>query len=142
MSATVRPCRRSIRSSRSSNTQFKRSARARPTLLLPAPIKPTRKTAFSPEPGVFFGGEVRTRVRVFVPAALPERFFERSGLFFWLFFRAFSEVDFTTEAAQNDGRGDRSAPHGTPEGTSFFQHERSVLLGLKVNVVMDFATNG
>ncbi len=45
ISATVRPSRNMMRSSRSSKSQFNRCPRARPTLLLPAPIKPTRNTA-------------------------------------------------------------------------------------------------
>ena len=44
ISATGRPSRASMRSSRSSKTQFSRSPSARPTLLFPAPMKPTRKT--------------------------------------------------------------------------------------------------
>ena len=58
-----------------------------------------------------------------------------------LFCRAFSEVDFTIEAAQHHGRRDRSPPHGTPEGTSFFQDEGSVLLRLERDIVVHFAAN-
>src|ERR1051326_2970968 len=59
----------------------------------------------------------------------------------FLFCGTFTEVDFTTEAAQNYRRGDGRTPHGTPEGTSFFKHIRHVLPGLEVNIVMHFATN-
>src|SRR5437763_10493353 len=58
-----------------------------------------------------------------------------------LFCRAFSEVDFTIEAAQHHGRRDRSPPHSTPEGTSFLEDERSVLLRLQRNIVVDFAAH-
>src|SRR5579864_396227 len=59
----------------------------------------------------------------------------------FLFCGTFTEVDFTTEAAQNYCGGDGGAPHGTPEGTSFFKHVRDVLPGLEVNIVVHFATN-
>ena len=45
ISGTLRPSRRSIRSSRSSNVHPICSAKARPTLLLPAPMKPIRTMA-------------------------------------------------------------------------------------------------
>src|SRR3954464_2125513 len=119
MSAIERRSRRWIRSSRSSKTQFSRCPSTRPTLLLPAPMKPTRKTAFTGE-GARFLPPGCARVRTL----RPERFLGRSGFCFWLFVRAFSEVNFTTETAQDYGRGDSRAPHGTPEGTSLLQDER------------------
>lgn len=45
ISCTPRCSRRSMRWSRSSNLQARHSLRARPTLLLPAPMKPIRITA-------------------------------------------------------------------------------------------------
>src|SRR5436305_12778440 len=59
-----------------------------------------------------------------------------------LFCGAFSEVDFTTEAAQHDCRGDGRASHGTHEGTAFLDQKRSVGLGLQRNVIVDLALHG
>jgi len=98
ISAMVRPSRCWMRSSRSSKSQCSRCPRARPTLVLPAPIKPTRKTALSPGTERSPCSE-RTRLR-----ELTGERRGRSGLFFCLFFRAFSEVNFTTEAAEHDRR--------------------------------------
>ena len=85
-SATVRPSRCSIRSSRSTNLHPNRSPKARPTLLLPAPMKPTRKRARtdrSPACKRFFFGR-RT----------PDRFCMRTGLLG----RPFARIGFRIES--------------------------------------------
>ena len=55
-----------------------------------------------------------------------------------LFRGAFSEVNFTTEAAQYHGRRDCGPAHGTPEGTALFDDEPGECLGLEGYIIVDF----
>src|SRR5579863_3670945 len=57
------------------------------------------------------------------------------------FFRAFSEVDFTTEGAQHHGRRHCGPAHSTHEGTSLFDGEPGMRLGLERNIVVNFAAD-
>src|SRR5215471_4757307 len=126
---TVRCSRRSMRSSRSSKVQFRRPARVRPTLVLPAPINPTRNRAVPVSPGWHGSWDC---TRTFTPSVLPECLFKRSEFLWFLFCCAFSEVDFTTEAAQDYRGGYCGAPHGTHKSNAFFdRRDGGVLLGLQ-----------
>src|SRR4029077_8371590 len=127
----VRPSRVWIRSSRSSNRQPRRRLSARPTLVLPAPMKPTRKMA---------------RTGILRSDAVPPSSWREPGMPLMLVSRAsflrdaldvlaFLEVDFTTEGSQ-PYRGSRLVD-GTCEGTPFFYQEGSVHLGLEPKIALD-----
>ena len=85
ISATLRLSRRSIRSSRSSKTQSRCRPKAWPTVLFPAPMNPTKKTAVACVPPFLDGPALDRRARRAagnVPAAaLPaDRFLRGSVL--------------------------------------------------------------
>src|ERR1700677_1175172 len=61
---------------------------------------------------------------------------------FLLFFRAFSELNFTTEGSQNYGRRDGHSAYRTCEGTSLVERERGVSFGLEGDIVVNFTADG
>src|SRR5437899_2028604 len=131
----VRPSRAWMRSSRSSNGQPNCRLKARPTLLLPAPMKPTRNTARNPEAGADGLASGCAPGLVLMHAALPERLLNPSRPDF----SAFLEVDFTTEGKQVNRRC-RFA-HRTRKGTPCLDYERCVF-GLQGEVVLHFTPYG
>src|SRR5438477_4723806 len=133
ISGMLRASRARMRSSKSSKCQPSRSPSARPTLVFPAPMKPTRKMARTGtaragaftswrEPGVAF-------MLVLASLRLPS-----------LGFLAFLEVDSTTEGSQ-PYRGCRLVD-GACEGTPLFYQEGSVDLWLEGNVILDQSAHG
>ena len=134
MEAIERPWRCSIRSSKSVNLQPSCSAMMRPTLVLPAPMNPTRTTADGEPIAVPPAQTCRALGRfcigtrcVFTP--------ELPGVN--LFFGAFLEMDFTTEGAQHDRRC--GLANRTCEGTPLLDREPGMGPGLKRNIVVNFA---
>src|SRR5947209_3805094 len=124
MAAMERFSRACTRSSRSSKRQFNRRLRARPTLLLPDPIKPTRNTA---------------RVRICDRSAGGSGWCHESCLPAIAdspasFFLAFLKANFTTEGTQNHGRS--CLTDSASKGTSCNERKRRMGLGGEGKIIL------
>src|SRR6266478_1564826 len=129
-----------MRSSRSSKGQPKWRLKAAPTLLLPAPIKPTRTMARTPETDADFVVSDGPPGRVLIYGGNLRHPHGPSSPSLSLGFNGSSstllEVDFTTEGKQPDRRC--CLVHRTCEGTPCPHYERCVF-GFQKKVVFHFA---
>src|SRR5581483_163900 len=119
----LRPSRATTWSSRSAKSHPMERLNARPTLVFPAPMNPTRNTSPDADPS---------------PACMPH-----SGSWVGLMaerarirFSAFLEVDFTTHGEQLNRRG--GFVHGACEGTPCLYHEGGVFR-FEGEIVLDLA---